>query len=590
MASSLAGMVFCMSGKLSKPQAEIKADIEALGGVVKGSVTQDVTHVVSNSGSGKKVEEAQSRGLTIVDEAWLAERTGTTTPVKKKQKTTEVTPMKSAPRGAQVSAERAASRLAGTIDAAAPGHLQGGTIVDDYDAMLNQTDIQKNSNKFIRVQLIQTATGVTLHKRWGRVGESGQQQQVGPMDFDSAVKEFSKYFRSKTGNAWHDRQNFVPKNGKYTLIEMEHDAGRAQQMISSVASVATPPPQAQQCRLHAATKAFVELIFDEDMFRSAMSDLDIDPARLPLGALSRPQVQRGRNVLERLEQILQTQGAAQQAVVEALSNEFYTEIPHSFGRQRPPPINSQDALDKKFDMLNTLDDIEIAQATLKEAHQQTAQAHPTDVNYAALEVDLTPVPPSPELQLIQTYLQATQGKTNPMVLQQVFRVNRHNDQSVNLPNRMLLWHGTRVAVVAAILKSGLRIMPHSGGRVGRGIYLADVHEKSASYTAPGRGKIIMFLVEAALGTPHDITQDHPNLTRAPPGSNSVVARGRIQPDPSLDRALTIDGNQVRVPQGIPSASSFPNSSFYHNEFLIYDESQHRIRYVLLFNAPAYSSY
>lgn len=35
----------------------------------------------------------------------------------------------------------------------------------------------------------------------------------------------------------------------------------------------------------------------------------------------------------------------------------------------------------------------------------------------------------------------------------------------HLDNRKLLWHGTNVAVVAAILKSGLRIMPHSGGKV-----------------------------------------------------------------------------------------------------------------------------
>ena len=38
-----------------------------------------------------------------------------------------------------------------------------------------------------------------------------------------------------------------------------------------------------------------------------------------------------------------------------------------------------------------------------------------------------------------------------------------------------------MAVVVAILKSGLRIMPHSGGRVGRGIYFASEHAKSAAY-------------------------------------------------------------------------------------------------------------
>ena len=50
-----------------------------------------------------------------------------------------------------------------------------------------------------------------------------------------------------------------------------------------------------------------------------------------------------------------------------------------------------------------------------------------------------------------------------------------------ISNRRLLWHGTNVAVVAAILKSGLRIMPHSGGRVGKGIYLASENSKSAGY-------------------------------------------------------------------------------------------------------------
>lgn len=50
-----------------------------------------------------------------------------------------------------------------------------------------------------------------------------------------------------------------------------------------------------------------------------------------------------------------------------------------------------------------------------------------------------------------------------------------------LGNRKLLWHGTNVAVVAAILKGGLRIMPHSGGRVGKGIYFASENSKSAGY-------------------------------------------------------------------------------------------------------------
>ena len=61
----------------------------------------------------------------------------------------------------------------------------------------------------------------------------------------------------------------------------------------------------------------------------------------------------------------------------------------------------------------------------------------------------------------------------------------HFSENDNLENRRLLWHGTNIAVVAAILKSGLRIMPHSGGRVGHGIYFASENCKSAAYGEAG---------------------------------------------------------------------------------------------------------
>ena len=74
-------------------------------------------------------------------------------------------------------------------------------------------------------------------------------------------------------------------------------------------------------------------------------------------------------------------------------------------------------------------------------------------------------------------------------------------------NRKLLWHGTNVAVVAAILKSGLRIMPHSGGRVGSGVYLASENGKSAGYCTANKYQGVMFLCEAALGKQRVITRD-----------------------------------------------------------------------------------
>ena len=84
----------------------------------------------------------------------------------------------------------------------------------------------------------------------------------------------------------------------------------------------------------------------------------------------------------------------------------------------------------------------------------------------------------------------------------VWRVNRHSEaskfqQHSKLDNRRLLWHGTNIAVVAAILKAGLRIMPHACGRVGRGLYLANEQSKSAAYVTCGhKGKDLIGVCQA----------------------------------------------------------------------------------------------
>lgn len=37
---------------------------------------------------------------------------------------------------------------------------------------------------------------------------------------DAAIKDFTKKFKDKTGNSWDNRDTFVPKTKKYTMIEM----------------------------------------------------------------------------------------------------------------------------------------------------------------------------------------------------------------------------------------------------------------------------------------------------------------------------------------------------------------------------------
>lgn len=116
---------------------------------------------------------------------------------------------------------------------------------EDYDCMLNQTNIGQNNNKFYVVQVIIENNQWFSWNRWGRVvslraldyhltsaditdwllsetqGEVGQSKLTRFDKLENAIKDFEKKFKDKTKNSWSDRSNFVSHAGKYTMIEVD---------------------------------------------------------------------------------------------------------------------------------------------------------------------------------------------------------------------------------------------------------------------------------------------------------------------------------------------------------------------------------
>ena len=127
-------------------------------------------------------------------------------------------------------------------------------------------------------------------------------------------------------------------------------------------------------------------------------------------------------------------------------------------------------------MLLTLSDIELAQDLLKKRAEEDAkldakveeESHPLDKNYSMLNCTLAKVAPgSSDFKLIDNYFNATNKSgwwQSAKKIINVWRMDRRDEQArfavhKQVANRKLLWHGTKMAVVAAILKSGLRIVP-----------------------------------------------------------------------------------------------------------------------------------
>jgi poly [ADP-ribose] polymerase len=117
---------------------------------------------------------------------------------------------------------------------------------------------------------------------------------------------------------------------------------------------------------------------------------------------------------------------------------------------------------------------------------------------------------------------------------------------------------------------------------------------------------VMFLNEVALGKEKHIVRDDCSLKAAPPGFDSVVAQGHTEPDPAADitrlvptssflfvsllfphlflfplSSSVFDGHEVTIPQGKPiQRPEYKSSTFSQTEYLVYKESQVRIRYLL----------
>lgn len=468
-------------------------------------------------------------------------------------------------------------------------HLPNSEVHEDYDCMLNQTNIGNNNNKFYVIQVLLSGGKYYCWTRWGRVGESGQNNLAGPSTADAAIKNFEKKFKDKTKNNWGDRENFVSYSGKYTLIEVDGDQD-AEVKVDTVDGGDVKVKTEQHvlpCTLDEATQRLIRFIFNNDMFKEAMTSMNLDIKKMPLGKLSKQQIAKGFEALEQIEAAIKN---GERNKLEELTNKFFTIIPHNFGRNRPPIISDDSILQGKKEMLLVLADIEVAQSLKAESEKAKEEMkdtvpHPFDQNYQSLKCKLSLMDKkSKEFKIIEKYLNAT-GRTG-LTLVDVWEVDRDAEaerfrENDALENRKLLWHGTNVAVVAAILKSGLRIMPHSGGRVGRGIYFASENIKSAGYVCPSNNIGIMFLNEVALGKEYTITEDDCSLRKAPAGYDSVVARGNQEPDPSKDVFIELDGKKVAVPQGKAiKQQQYQDSSFFNSEYLIYKESQCRIRYLL----------
>ncbi|KLO20418.1 PARP-domain-containing protein [Schizopora paradoxa] len=492
-----------------------------------------------------------------------------------------------------------------------------------WDGMLNQTNINKNNNKFYVLQLLHTIgnnSSCLLFLRWGRVGENGQSQTKGPWSTTQAINEFKKQFRSKTGISWEMRKDVVantPRAGKYTWLERDFEEDEKDKEEGSSGSKGKEKEEEKpipDSKLDSSIQSLCSLIFSTSLMDAALSSMNYDANKLPLGKLSKQTILNGFAALKELSEVLETPAKATQygglaAACAELSGRYYSIIPHNFGRNKPISIDSMPKLKKELELVDALGDMEIATKLLASKttlDEDGNPLNPVDAHFRSLNLEtMDPVAfGSKEFEGLATYAKDSHGSTHSYYkvnVEAAFRVTRRGEydnwskggfEKYTGGERLLLWHGSRSTNFAGILSQGLRIAPPeapvNGYMFGKGVYFADMMSKSANYCyANSSNNIgILLLCDVAVKPLYELNNASYNACAECKNAGKLATKGigRTQPVDWQDASVALENEELKgvmMPKGAAQSVNPPGAYLQYNEYIVYDTSQIRVKYLLM---------
>jgi poly [ADP-ribose] polymerase len=438
--------------------------------------------------------------------------------------------------------------------------------------------------------------------KWGRIGgDTGGSTKSSVGGLASAKAVWADKYLDKTGNKWDDREKFVKKPGKYfpqEIVDDDDGEDENKKKGDGNGNYDDSLPQYDDADvipsyLDPRVQDIMRLIFDTDLMRQTMIDLELDVRKMPLGKISKQQITKGYEFLRQIEQVLSSNDESKTFKLSQLTNQFYTLIPHDFGLKRPDNIDNHIILKRKMQQLETLLDLQIAASLLHDEAAELTRTHPLDRHYQMLNINMAPLNKySREYKTIIKYV--TNGHSPStlnakLTVMDAFRIERDGERERfvaarydQVRPRKLLWHGSRVANYVGILSQGLRIAPPeapmTGYLLGKGVYLADMVEKSAAFChpSPNNRTGLLLLCDTAVGETYDIKKPE-YVTELPDGKLATHALSKIIPDPTKNE---VGDDKVIIPVGPPIPSGLPDVFLQHSEFVVYKPEQIQIRYLV----------
>lgn len=437
-------------------------------------------------------------------------------------------------------------------------------------AILQVTDIKTNRNKYYAVELHEAGNKFRVFTHYGRTDDLETNPNAGIKEsryfssLNEASLNYNKIYKEKTSA----RKGYKEIALASAKIGSSKSIGKSSGHIDdkTLKKLNDKTSTVAKASISSHVQELVSYIYSEAtnaLVTTINASITANGIETPLGVLTLGQIDKGQVILDELWNLFQNKNKTakiKEQIID-LSGDFYTAIPHRFGRNRAAAeqatIDTLDKFNQKQDTLQLMRDMlnvnASGQALLNPEIEKKYSALGCEIEY--LDAD------AGKFKELKQYVEKSQIKTKRIKIKNIYRISRlkeHSDFANKIGNKKLLFHGSSSKNWVGILSRGLllpKIVVSLGvkrtdaGWLGSGIYFGDAVCTTLCYASPGsRGTRLMTIAEVALGKVKQYRK---------------ITYGLKEP-----------------PAGYDSCHGVRGSEFADDEFVIYNQNQQRLQYLV----------
>jgi poly [ADP-ribose] polymerase len=409
--------------------------------------------------------------------------------------------------------------------------------------MLILVSVDGNNNKFYYVELLNNGD---LIKRWGRVGTKGREvieKNMGEYAYNNIIK-------AKKAKGYKETEiNIDIKDDKVNVNLLDI----AMEQIKAIDK---------------ESKDLIKTLVKENIHNITSStkieyDIKTGYFSTPLGIVTQKGVEKAKQLLNKIEKLFNNDQykKSKRKEFQKLNEEYFTIIPTKIKNLREFEnllINKE-----KIEEQSSICDALISSIKIINSEKEKQKNKTKKVKEQIFDLKIEYLKDKKEIKRVKKYFEESKNKqhgrkTANAKVTKIYKINigkEEKEYRKDFKNQMELWHGTKIANLLSILKSGLLMPKYSPGEAtgymfGMGLYFSNQSSKSMNYcdgmfwnNSKKRNKIYLFLADIAMGNykvPNSATSKKP-----PKGYDSYWAKPNISGILN-DEMIIFNNNQIKL--------------------------------------------